>query len=136
LSFSKSSRAFALWTIQEYGRVDGRHAERRRAVSYERFIDYDVCGARLSRMALDRLRRLVSARSDGLKAKAQSAGRFDSQGSKRSGLPSAKLASSSKLNAGGRPGFRPRACESGARAEEFAARFAAAVPKVDKPPSE
>src|SRR6187401_1008282 len=62
----------AQWEIQEYGRVMAGMLKRVAPLSYEAFIDYDVCGARLSRMELDALRKLVSVEGDGLTAKSGS----------------------------------------------------------------
>src|SRR5690242_2057706 len=58
----------AQWEIQEYGRVMAGMLKRVAPLSYEAFIDYDVCGARVSRMELEALRRLVTVEGDGLKA--------------------------------------------------------------------
>ncbi len=51
----------AQWEIQEYGKVMAGMLKRVAPLSYEAWIDYDVCGARVSRMELEALRRLVSA---------------------------------------------------------------------------
>lgn len=58
----------AQWEIQEFGRVMAGMLKRVAPLSYEAWIDYDVCGARLSRMELDALRRLVQVQGDGLVA--------------------------------------------------------------------
>ncbi|MBN2574952.1 MAG: FAD-dependent thymidylate synthase [Deltaproteobacteria bacterium] len=60
----------AQWEIQEYGRVMAGMLKRVAPISYEAWIDYDVCGARLSRMELDVLRALVRPAGDGLAAAA------------------------------------------------------------------
>ena len=49
----------AQWEIQEYGRVLAGMLKRVAPHSYEAWIDYDVCGARVSRMELDAMRKLV-----------------------------------------------------------------------------
>lgn len=59
----------AQWEIQEYGRVLAGMLKRVAPHSYEAWIDYDVCGARVSRMELDALRRLVTVEGAGLCAK-------------------------------------------------------------------
>jgi thymidylate synthase (FAD) len=55
----------AQWEIQEYGRVMAGIVHRVVPLSYEAWIDYDVCGAKMSRMELDALRSLVEVRDDG-----------------------------------------------------------------------
>ena len=56
----------AQWEIQEYGRVMAGMLKRVAPLSYEAWIDYDVCGAHVSRAELDALRALVKVESDGL----------------------------------------------------------------------
>jgi len=46
----------AQWEIQEFGRVMAGMLKRVAPISYEAWVDYDVCGARVSRMELDALR--------------------------------------------------------------------------------
>jgi thymidylate synthase (FAD) len=58
----------AQWEIQEYGRVMAGMLKRTAPLSYEAWIDYDVCGGQVSRMELDALRRLLTVQGDGLKA--------------------------------------------------------------------
>jgi thymidylate synthase (FAD) len=124
----------AQWEIQEYGRVMAGMLKRVAPLSYEAFIDYDVCGARLSRMELDAIRKLVSVSGDGLQAQAGAA--LDASGLEALGLAKREARELlEKLGAAKVPDFeldltvaRP--------AEEFAARFAAAVPQGDKPPTE
>ncbi len=50
----------AQWEIQEYGRIMAGMLKRVVPLSYEAWIDYDVCGMRLSRMELDVLRKLIT----------------------------------------------------------------------------
>jgi thymidylate synthase (FAD) len=59
----------AQWEIQEYGRVMAGMLKRVAPISYEAWIDYDVCGTRVSRMDLDALRALVSVEDGGLVAR-------------------------------------------------------------------
>src|SRR5215468_6728981 len=58
----------AQWEIQAFGIVMAGMLKRVAPLSYEAWIDYDVRGARLSRMELEALRTLVSAGADGLSA--------------------------------------------------------------------
>src|SRR5262252_5765560 len=58
----------AQWEIQEYGRVMAGMLKRVAPMSYEAWIDYDVCGAHVGRVELEALRTLVSAGADGLSA--------------------------------------------------------------------
>jgi thymidylate synthase (FAD) len=126
--------AHAQWEIQQYGRVMAGMLKRVAPLSYEAFIDYDVCGARLSRMELDAIRRLVSVEGDGLKANAGAA--VDQAGLEALGLAKREARELfAKLAATKTPDFELDL--AGARTPEaFAAQFAAAVPKVDKPPRE
>jgi thymidylate synthase (FAD) len=58
----------AQWEIQEYGRVMAGMLKKVAPFSYEAWIDYDVCGAQLSRMELDLLRRVLTPDGEGLRA--------------------------------------------------------------------
>ena len=58
----------AQWEIHEYGRVMAGMLKRVAPLSYEAWIDYDVCSARLSRMELDVLRDLLQPTDAGLAA--------------------------------------------------------------------
>jgi thymidylate synthase (FAD) len=62
----------AQWEIQEYGRVLAGMLKRVAPHSYEAWIDYDVCGTRVSRMELDAMRRLIRVKDGGLVAQAGS----------------------------------------------------------------
>ena len=124
----------AQWEIQEYGRVMAGMLKRVAPLSYEAFIDYDVCGARLSRMELDALRRLVSVEGDGLRANAGAG--VDAAGLEALGLAKREARELlTKLTATDVPDFELDLAKA-RPAEEFAERFAAAVPKVDKAPQE
>ena len=126
--------AHAQWEIQEYGRVMAGMLKRVAPLSYEAFIDYDVCGARLSRMELDALRRLVSIEGDALKAIPGAA--VDQSGLEALGLAKREARELfDKLAATETPDFELDLSQA-RTPEEFAARFGAAVPKVDKPPQE
>lgn len=58
----------AQWEIQEYGRVMAGMLKRVAPLSYEAWIDYDVCGGAVSRMELDALRRLLTVDGEGVRA--------------------------------------------------------------------
>lgn len=59
----------AQWEIQQYGRVMAGMLQRVAPLSYEAWLDYDVCGARLSRGELQLLRRLLAVGADGLRVR-------------------------------------------------------------------
>ena len=101
-------------------------------LSYEAWIDYDVCGTRMSRMDLDALRRLISAEGEALKARDGAS--LDSAALAMLGL--AKREASElleKLAPLSVPDFELDLSRASS-AETFAERFAEAVPKVDKKP--
>ena len=58
--------AHAQWEIQEFGRVMAGMLKRVAPLSYEAWIDYDVCGTHVSRGELESLRALVKVENDGL----------------------------------------------------------------------
>jgi thymidylate synthase (FAD) len=60
--------AHAQWEIQQYGRVMAGMLKRVAPLSYEAWIDYDVCAAHVSRMELDVLRALLHGADDGVAA--------------------------------------------------------------------
>jgi len=126
--------AHAQWEIQEYGRVIAGMLKRAAPLSYEAWIDYDVCGAKLSRAELDVVRKLIAVRGSDLVARdgaAATAADFEGLGlSKRE---AAELLA--KLNDTTVPDFELDLSRA-ETAESFAARFAQAVPKGDKPPAE
>jgi thymidylate synthase (FAD) len=126
--------AHAQWEIQAYGRVMAGMLKRVAPLSYEAWIDYDVCGAHLSRMELDALRALVRADDAGLRAQS---GGLDLAALAARGLSRREITELvSKL---GTPPPVPdfEIDPSQARsAEHFAERFAAAVPQTDRQPPE
>jgi hypothetical protein len=75
----------AQWEIQEFGRVMAGMLKRVAPMSYEAWIDYDVCGARLSRMELDVLRSLVRGADGGVAAATASLSRADMEAKGLSG---------------------------------------------------
>jgi thymidylate synthase (FAD) len=128
--------AHAQWEIQQYGRVIAGMLKRVAPLSYEAWIDYDVCGAPLSRMELDAIRALVSGDAEG-GISAGAGGR----------LPRAELAARGlanreidellvKLRPRTPPDFELDLAQA-RTGEDFARRFEAAVPKLDrKPPAD
>jgi thymidylate synthase (FAD) len=124
----------AQWEIQEYGRVMAGMLKRVAPLSYEAWIDYDVCGARLSRMELDALRKLVAVDASGIRARDGEA--LDPAGLEGLGLAKRELTELfAKLEPQAVPDFELDLGRARS-AEAFSERFAAAVPKVDKPPLE
>jgi thymidylate synthase (FAD) len=123
--------AHAQWEIQEYGRVMAGMLKRVAPLSYEAWIDYDVCGAHVSRLELDALRSLVSGSAEGI------APRADSAPLSRAALLERGLAAReidelvAKLQPAARPDFELDLSQAKAPAE-FEARFAAAVPKESR----
>lgn len=57
--------AHAQWEIQKFGEVMAGMVRCVAPLSYEAWIDYDVCGARLSRMELNALRQLLEVDESG-----------------------------------------------------------------------
>ncbi|MCC6215688.1 MAG: FAD-dependent thymidylate synthase [Polyangiaceae bacterium] len=123
----------AQWEIQAYGRVIAGMLERVAPLSYEAWIDYDVCGARLSRMELEALRALLAPTPEGGVVARPGAG-LDATGLEALGLSSREAAELvGKLDAVEVPRFTLD-LTAGRPPEHFAERFAAAVPAVDRPP--
>ena len=122
----------AQWEIQEYGRVMAGMLKRVAPLSYEAWIDYDVCGNRVSRMDLDALRRLLSV--DGESLRARDGASLDAAGLAEVGLAKREAAELlQKLEPRPVPDFELDLSRASS-AEVFAERFAQAVPKVDKKP--
>ena len=125
----------AQWEIQEYGRVMAGMLKRVAPLSYEAWIDYDVCGTHVSRAELSALRALVKVEGEGLAA--AGGARLDRAALEGHGLAKreidellTKLAPATTV-----PDFELDLASS-RPAEHFAERFAAAVPSGEKPPSE
>jgi len=124
----------AQWEIQEYGRVMAGVLKRLAPMSYEAWIDYDVCGARVSRGELDALRALVTVEGEGIVAKPGA--KLDAAGLEKVGLAKREARELlDKLASNEIPDFELDLSKA-KNAEYFAERFAKAVPKVDKPPTE
>jgi thymidylate synthase (FAD) len=121
----------AQWEIQEYGRVLAGMLKRVAPHSYEAWIDYDVCGARVSRMELDAVRRLIEVKDGGLTARPGALSGADLEGL---GLAKRELAELlSKLQPVETPDFELDLTRAKSSAW-FAEEFQKAVPKVDKTP--
>jgi len=74
----------AQWEIREFARVMAGMMKRVAPLSYEAWLDYEVCGAHMSHAELEALRALVSAGDDGLEARAGVT--LDMDGLKAAGL--------------------------------------------------
>jgi thymidylate synthase (FAD) len=125
--------AHAQWEIQAYGRVMAGMLKRVAPLSYEAWIDYDVSGARLSRMELLALKRLLRVENGSLVAEpgALSAAALEELGLSR--REARELCE--KLEPSETADFELDLA-SAQPPEIFAERFARAVPKVDKAPPE
>ena len=126
--------AHAQWEIQEFGRVMAGMLKRVAPLSYEAWIDYDVCGTHVSRGELESLRALVKVENDGLTS---ASGRLDRAALGERNLSKreidelyAKLAPSAAV-----PDFNLDPADA-RPAEHFAKRFAEAVPSGERPPTE
>ena len=125
--------AHAQWEIQQYGNLMAGMLKRVAPLSYEAWIDYDVCGARFSRMELGALRELVHASGDGIEGQGTRLG--------RAALASLGLSSRevdeflSTLGRSHVPDFELDLA-SARPATHFAERFAAAVPRGEPEPGE
>ncbi len=120
----------AQWEIQEYGRVMAGMLKRVAPLSYEAWIDYDVCGARLSRMELEALRRVLSAAGGAIQARGELSA-ADLEGAGMSKREIDELFA--KLQPAGAPSFDLDPAQARS-AEHYEKLFAAHVPKVDRPP--
>jgi flavin-dependent thymidylate synthase len=126
--------AHAQWEIQEYGRVMAGMLKKVAPLSYEAWIDYDVCGARMSRMELDALRKLVRVEGGGIVTRDGT--RLEGNALAELGLSKRELDELyAKLGAAEIPDFELDTSQA-LSGETFAERFAKAVPKSDAPPKE
>ena len=124
----------AQWEIQEFGKVMAGMLQRLAPLSYEAWIDYDVCGARLSRLELDALRKLIATEDRALSAR--DGQKLDESALEASGLAKREVRELfDKLAAREVPRFELDLAKS-QPPEVFAERFAKAVPKIDKAPQE
>jgi thymidylate synthase (FAD) len=121
----------AQWEIQEFGRVMAGMLERVAPLSYEAWLDYDVCGTRMSHMELEALRRLVKVQGEGLSSQA---GQVDGNALAELGLSGREARELlQKLAPKERPSFTLDASR-GLPGEHFQERFSQAVPKGDRLP--
>jgi thymidylate synthase (FAD) len=120
----------AQWEIQEYGRVMAGMLQRVAPLSYEAWIDYDVCGAHVSRAELDALRSLIKVDGESLNA----SGTLDKAALGERGLANREIEELlTKLRPPAAvPDFRLDVSQARS-AEHFAERFANAVPSGEKP---
>jgi thymidylate synthase (FAD) len=127
--------AHAQWEIQEFGRVMAGMLKRVAPLSYEAWIDYDVCGAHLGRAELEAMRALVSvgagegAGGDGLRAAGASINRAELAARGLSNREIDELLA--KLRPSAVPDFELDLAQA-KNGEEFARRFEAAVPSLDR----
>ena len=124
----------AQWEIREFGRVMAGMLKAALPLSYEAWIDYDVSGARLSRMELDALRQLVRVEDGRLRAVP---GReLDAEALTQLGLAKREVDELfGKLAAADAPDFQLDV-GSAREPEEFSERFARAVPSGEPGPTE
>lgn len=121
----------AQWEIQEYGRVMAGMLKKLAPHSYEAWVDYDVCGTRMSRMELEALRQLLSARDGRVEARPGAA--LDRGALEALGMSKREIDElGEKLQPMPRPDFELDVSR-GQPPEAFAERMTAAVPKTDKP---
>jgi thymidylate synthase (FAD) len=119
----------AQWEIQEYGRVMAGMLQRVAPLSFEAWLDYDVCGTALSRMDIMALSRLVSEKDGALIARD---GRLEPDDLAALGLAPREIRELyAKLEPRTPPEFHldPKDALPG---EAFAERFARAVPQADR----
>lgn len=114
----------AQWEIQQYGRVMAGMLKRVAPISYEAWIDYDVCGGHVSRMELEALRQLLKPQDNGIVA----SGQLGEAELTDAGLSKRELSELlDKLAPRPVPDFELNPAD-GLPGEHFQARFAAAVP--------
>ena len=123
----------AQWEIQQYGQLMAGMLKRVAPLSYEAWIDYDLCGARLSRMEMGALRALLRTSEDGIEGQRKSLGR---EALAALGLSSREVDEFlSALRCSEVPDFELDPA-SARPASEFSDRFAAAVPRGEPEPGE
>jgi thymidylate synthase (FAD) len=123
----------AQWEIQQYGRVMAGMLKKVAPLSYEAWIDYDLCGTRLSRMELQALRSLVQIGEEDIKTADKG---LDRTAMEALGLTKREIGEFlSALRPSEVPDFNLEPA-SAVPAETFAQRFAAAVPKGEPDPSD
>lgn len=123
----------AQWEIREFGRLMAGMLKRVAPLSYEAWIDYDVCGAHLSRLELDVLRGVLAPEGEGnLRAKNALLAK---ESLLERGLSARELEELlSKLQPNPVPDFELDLSQAKS-ADFFATRFADAVPRADRKPT-
>lgn len=123
----------AQWEIQQYGNLMAGMLERVAPLSYEAWIDYDLCGSRFSRMELDALRALLRASDDGIEGQGRQLGR---EALGQLGLSNREVDEFlSVLRRTQVPDFKLD-LHTARPAATFADRFAAAVPRGEPEPGD
>ncbi len=123
----------AQWEIQQYGRVMAGMLRRVAPLSYEAWIDYDLCAARLSRMELQALRALLQVGEGNIRG--QGAG-LDGEALGKLGLSTREVDEFlAILRPCEVPEFQVDPADA-VPADSFAARFAAAIPQGESVPGE
>jgi thymidylate synthase (FAD) len=124
----------AQWEIRVFGQVMAGMLKRVAPLSYEAWIDYDVCGGHLSRHELEILRGLVAPTEEGgLRAHEAGLGKQALLDQGLSGREVEELLA--KLRPAEAPDFELDLSQAKS-ADYFAERFASAVPRADQPPPE
>lgn len=119
----------AQWEIQQFGRVMAGMLKRAAPLSYEAWIDYDVCSARLSRMELAALRDLLRPDPNGLQARE---GQLSLEQLMAKGLSAREVDEFLRaLSPAEIPDFELD-LSTARPGSDFADRFAAAVPKGEQ----
>ncbi len=127
--------AHAQWEIQQYGEIMAGMVRCVAPLSYEAWIDYDVCGARLSRMELNALRELLDVDSAGT-MRARPGAALSRQQLLALGHSSREIDELiDKLRPAEVPSYETKVANS-LSAEVFEQRFAAAVPASNCKPEE
>ncbi len=118
----------AQYEIRAFAEIMAGMVKRVAPLSYEAWVDYDLCGARLSRGELDALRALVTPCDDTLRARVDAAP-LDTERLQEYGLSPREIRELlDKLRDAPRPDFELEA-RSMRKAEEMAERMQAAVPE-------
>ena len=118
----------AQWEIRRYGEVMAGMLKRLAPLSYEAWIDYQVCGTRVGRSELEILRGLVAVNDDGDGLAARQGSAIGSEEMKKLGLSGREIRELiDKLDTGKQVDFE-LAIEQMLPAAEFETRMREAVP--------
>jgi thymidylate synthase (FAD) len=124
----------AQWEIRVFGQVMAGMLKRVAPLSYEAWIDYDVCGGHLSRHELEILRGVLAPTEEGgLRAREAALTKEELLDTGLSGREIDELLA--KLRPVEAPDFELDLSQARS-AEHFAERFAKAVPRADQAPPE